>query len=113
MQLVRESASLYNNPTNEMGYGIPNFQLAFNSLDSTENNFLQLKIYPNPVQNKFFFANRGTEKIQLELYNLLGQLIFKRENISSEVDISHLSSGIYITKLQSNQQEKTIKIIKQ
>ena len=113
MQLVRESASLYNNPTNEMGYGIPNFQLAFNSLDSTENNFLQLKIYPNPVQNKFFFANRGTEKIQLELYNLLGQLIFKRENISSEVDISHLSSGIYIAKLQSNQQEKTIKIIKQ
>lgn len=113
MQLVRESASLYNNPTNEMGYGIPNFQMAFNNLDTTEKNFQQIKLYPNPVQHKIFFENRGTEKIQLKLYNLLGQLIFKRENISSEVNLSHLSSGIYIAKLQSNQQEKTIKIIKQ
>ncbi len=113
MQLIRESASLYNNPTNEMGYGIPDFQLAFSSLDTTEHDLQQIKLYPNPAQNKVFFANRGTKKIKLKLYNLVGQLIFKQENISSEVDLSHLSSGIYLAKLQSNQQEKTIKIIKQ
>ena len=32
MQVIRESASLYDSPTNEMGYGIPNFEDAYNAL---------------------------------------------------------------------------------
>src|SRR5690606_29405613 len=32
MQRIRQSAHLYNNPTNEMGYGIPNFQNALENI---------------------------------------------------------------------------------
>ncbi len=42
MQIIRESAHLFNNPTDQMGYGIPNFEDAYNALEilGNENNFL-------------------------------------------------------------------------
>src|SRR5690554_3954991 len=53
MQAIRESASLYNNPTDEMGYGIPDFGDALNRLiqldveDQMKETLFAL--YPNPV----------------------------------------------------------------
>jgi len=57
MQLVKESASQYNNPDFFLGYGIPNLQSSLNTALSTESNIkddLNISLYPNPVENKLF-----------------------------------------------------------
>src|SRR5690606_26518005 len=50
MQLVRESASQYNQPDYYLGYGIPNLQLALNMTLSIEDVLVEdILMYPNPT----------------------------------------------------------------
>src|SRR5699024_237404 len=57
MQVIRESAHLYNNPIDLMGYGIPDFSQALEAVKllGIENQLLDthFAIYPNPVKTDF------------------------------------------------------------
>ncbi|HBY67859.1 MAG TPA: serine protease, partial [Flavobacteriaceae bacterium] len=80
MQLVRESASMYNNPSAQMGYGIPNFEDAYNMLielsiedEMLENNFA---IYPNPVTTQVNISfPKGYSEATFTIYNVLGEQV--------------------------------------
>ena len=58
MQIVRASAHLFDNPTDLMGYGIPNFEIVYNALQilGAQAQFLdiQFAMYPNPARDIFF-----------------------------------------------------------
>lgn len=116
MQLVRESAHLFNNPTDKMGYGIPNFQTALNVLLSVDSYAQQyFFVYPNPVANELLIEfPENQEKVELKIYNTLGVLVMEQEVHHSEkiVDLQVLSKGVYLLNLQTPQQSQTIKIIK-
>ncbi|WP_093025671.1 S8 family serine peptidase [Pustulibacterium marinum] len=114
MQLVRESASIYDNPTNQLGYGIPNFDDALEELLSTSSfSEATLQFYPNPVSDKIYFKNFiGNEKISI--YNSMGQVLIHEENISaSGMDISNFDRGIYIVEVSKNDELINFKILKQ
>lgn len=120
MQLIRESAHLFNNPTNEMGYGIPNFQDAYIALQelSIQDKFLQdnFAIYPNPVTdviNVSFPEVLSTASI--ELYNVLGvQVLEKKVSLTNpQVDVSNLNAGVYILTISSEGISNSFKVIKQ
>ena len=118
MQLVRESASQYNNPDNLLGYGIPNLQLALSnglSLVDFDGQELVLKIYPNPVSDEIFLSVPQDEKVSINIFDILGKLVVDSyfDNIKNSVNVSTLSKGIYIAKLQSGNQSNTIKLIKE
>ena len=114
MQRVRESSSLYNDPNNQMGYGIPDFQIALNNLLDTENyQKKSIKIYPNPVSTSLNIQKKGIDNLRVKIYNMLGKLVYKNNKISSEINLSHLASGIYIAKFESEKFQKSLKIIKQ
>jgi len=84
------------------------------SLVSVENNAITgLSFYPNPVKNTLFIkANNTIESIQI--YNMLGQEILTKESILNnvKVDLTTLSPGNYIIKIQSNNKIGTYKLIK-
>lgn len=118
MQVVRESASQYNNPDNFLGYGIPDLQLALNnglSLVEFEIEELDLKIYPNPVSNKINLVIPEEVVVSISIFDILGKLVKQGTLTNSDpnLNVQSLSPGIYISKLRSGNMSKTIKLIKE
>ncbi|WP_308992047.1 S8 family serine peptidase [Mariniflexile litorale] len=115
MQLVRESASQYNAPDYFLGYGVPNLEIAMNKgLDVLNEGTDNLKIYPNPVYNELYFTVSSGELASLYIFDVLGKLVVKTLITHSNriVNVSSLSKGMYIVKLQSSNELKSIKLIK-
>jgi hypothetical protein len=117
LQLVRESASIYANPTAQLGYGIPNFYSAFQagqllSNDSVIPSFFS--VYPNPFEDQITiqWTEAGTIG-QLQMYTVTGQIILQKEIQSNQtISVSHLKPGMYFYTLQSEALLKSGKIIK-
>ena len=81
------------------------------SVDSSD--FETFKMYPNPTnKNTLYFKN--TKDINISIYNALGQIV-KSENISenkNNIDISNLSKGIFIIKINFGGTNISKKLIK-
>jgi len=116
-QLVKESAHLFLNPTDQEGYGIPNFETVFNLLSEETPEVIldNIQPFPNPVENELNFKfTSSSEEVEVTIYNILGQVISK--DIISKLypvkDISYLKKGVYLLQLSYNDHKQTIKIIK-
>lgn len=78
------------------------------------------RVYPNPT-NGFLTLNYQNDKptdLKIDLLNILGQNVYHKNlfsicNYSDEIDLSHLTNGIYFVKLATINKMQTIKIIKQ
>lgn len=70
--------------------------------------------YPNPVKN-ILNLSYIQEISSVEIFNLLGQKVNsnKINANSAQIDMSNLSKGAYMVKVTSNDQVKTIKVIKE
>lgn len=120
MQAIRESAHLYDQPTDEMGYGIPNFDDALNriqqlNLEHTRKEKL-FAIYPNPVKDNLNISFPGTiQKASLSIYNVLGKKIIETEinPDSNKINLSTLTSDVYLVSITAENKTSTFKIIKQ
>ena len=70
--------------------------------------------YPNPVKNTLNLSY-NQEISNVEVFNLLGQKV--SSNVinanAAQIDTSNLSKGAYMVKVTSNNQLKTIKVIKE
>ena len=120
MQIVRESANLYNNPTDEMGYGIPNFEDAYAALQQLglEDEFLMsnFALYPNPVTSKINISfPEEISNATFTIYSILGNKVLSTEISRSlnSVNMEALNSGMYIASINSNNKQISFKIIKE
>lgn len=108
-QKVRESAHLYENPTAQLGYGIPDFGEAFETLMSVEDliPIETVKIYPNPSSG---IVNIQSEKPirQLQLISVEGKIV-RKYNSSNQINIQDLPKGIYVLKVQLENGKTEIK----
>jgi len=114
MQLIKASAHLYTNPNVYFGYGIPNFAAALeNALQVNtifENQFL---LYPNPAATKVFVhLPKGFEKAEVVFYNSLGQMVLEKPNVSLDINIESLKSGLYFYTLTLQNVVHTGKLLK-
>lgn len=82
----------------------------------TTNNFelFKLKSYPNPVKdilNLTFDKNFSN----VSIYNSLGQEVISKSinNTESKIDMSKLAFGVYVVKVTSENEVKTLKVIKE
>lgn len=67
-------------------------------------------MYPNPTYGKVNVS--ANESFKLEIYNLNGKKVFQQEiDNSLQVDLSSLSSGVYLTKVTIGSSSKTTKLI--
>ncbi|CAH8283705.1 putative secreted protein (Por secretion system target) [Mariniflexile fucanivorans] len=117
MQLVRQSASQFNNPDYFLGYGIPNLQTALNLALNIQNNFdASIKVYPNPVKERIYFEIPSEEsQLNIALFDMLGKQVLNIsvDAVNNQIDVSSLSKGLYILRLNSKKTSKSFKIIKQ
>ncbi|WP_218598751.1 S8 family serine peptidase [Polaribacter sp. NJDZ03] len=115
---VYESANQFNNPTDQHGYGIPNFEVALNrykaSLAVLDDAIINLNVYPNPIKDRFVISTDDLNSVTIEVYTILGKRVLKKEKVTSDVvDISFLESGVYLMKVSKDNQQKIFKLIKE
>lgn len=116
-QSIIESADKFNNPTDQHGYGIPNFETAYNSFLvslSTENYSINdIEVYPNPVLNELNITidNLHLNETKVSVYTILGKKILTFEN-KKNIDVSFLKSGVYLLKIKNGTSLKSLKFIK-
>jgi endonuclease I/chitodextrinase len=78
-----------------------------------DNLLSEIKMYPNPTNGSKLYFNL-TKEVTVSIYNVLGKLITTERVNSSEndIDISSLSKGIYLLKINSEFAVITKKLIK-
>jgi len=124
LNAVQNASSMANNPNNLVGYGIPDFQTARQSLSVSELDELNFNmfVYPNPVENDFELAFRttatGTAKItvtdiQGKQVLFLDYLITKPGAQLLKMRLPEgLGSGIYFVGIEHQQQRNYLKLLK-
>lgn len=108
---VRMRVVIYQNGNGYLGFD--NFELVTNTL-STSNNFIEgFTFGPNPTTG-ILKLNAKVILNSVTIYDVLGKKVFNQIGKSTEMtlDLTHLSNGVYFTKVQSNNKEQTVRIVK-
>lgn len=87
---------------------------AFGTTLSTPKNQIEgFALYPNPVVNgKFTIASKSNVPKQVEIYSLLGKrMIDKVVKINEVIEVSNLSKGIYILKVEEEGKTAVRKLV--
>ncbi|WP_157798811.1 T9SS type A sorting domain-containing protein [Chryseobacterium geocarposphaerae] len=95
-------------PKNQVSAGLGSSPgLATTNVEKKED---ELVLYPTPVHNTLFIKG-GTDKLyQFQVYNAAGQLVLAGQFKNNQADLSGLSLGVYLVKI--NNGEMITKIIK-
>jgi hypothetical protein len=116
MQIIKQSASIYANPTPQLGYGIPNFNTALlNTLNISEQEQWDVFLYPNPASDFLKINSSGLEQdVTLQLFSTLGQKVLEMKSNAQTITIpiSQLAPGMYFCTISSGARETTHKFIK-
>ncbi len=65
----------------------------------------KVKLFPNPAQDWLTISYPGNqlENVNLEVVSSIGETVFTKSIISNEqIDISHLSNGLYFIYIKGN-----------
>ncbi|MFN2429487.1 MAG: S8 family peptidase [Cryomorphaceae bacterium] len=128
-QSIEESAHLFQNPNDSLGYGIPNFQIARDLLEAiltleNQNNPQQLSLFPNPaVGNDLWLrapAHAG-EELEYRITDMGGKLIVQdrvRVGLDGIAPIRlggiGFTEGLYLlTATTEDGNRETLKFVKQ
>jgi hypothetical protein len=85
----------------------------FATLSNSKISISDVSIYPNPAKN-FVNISAGEKIDSATIYDLTGRIV-KRSYPNKEIfdfNISDLSNGIYLVKLNAGDKESTTKLIK-
>ncbi len=83
---------------------------------SSENNLKEtaFSVYPNPSSNGIFkLSVLNQEKVSVQVFDISGRLIIKKNNLkdNDQINLSHYQKGIYIARLSSETNNRTLKLI--
>lgn len=84
-----------------------------NTLSSSQNLKEVVRVFPNPSVEKINLVFKKTGERTIDIYTISGKRVLNKRLNSKEVqiDISHLSDGIYFMKIKQGQLIQTEKII--
>lgn len=110
---LRQTASLYPNHTDQMGYGILNFGSLYNGVLNTSEMVRKEKfaVFPNPVKNILNIASE-LEISAIEIYDNLGRLI-RKVNDQKSVKVDDFAKGVYYLKIVTRDKAYYEKFIKE
>ncbi|ROI04718.1 T9SS C-terminal target domain-containing protein [Chryseobacterium sp. G0240] len=109
---LRQTASLYPNHTDQMGYGILNFGSLYNNvLSISEVKKEKFTVFPNPVSHMLNVSSEH-EIILLEVYDHLGRLI-RKNNHQKSINVEDFAKGVYYLKIQTKEKIYYEKFIKE
>ena len=81
-------------------------------LSNIDNEILDLKIYPNPVNDDLITIISPVEGLkQIEVYSVTGRKLMDTRTYKSTLNLSSFNSGIYMVKVTINDQSKVSKLV--
>ena len=81
-----------------------------NEISNANNNIL---VYPNPANALLTIQiNSSTKNFTVEIFNLIGEQIFKASN-NINIDVSSFSQGLYFIKVKQDNKIMIAKFMKQ
>ncbi|MDX1628738.1 MAG: S8/S53 family peptidase, partial [Fulvivirga sp.] len=97
--LILSMGSNAETPDNNIGYGIPNYNLTLAIEPQKE----PLKVFPNPVSDQLKVVINTHGPVQIEVYDHLGRKVLVRnyEKTTNQItlDLQHLPEGNYLLKV--------------
>ena len=90
------------------------FAQAGSSSLQAQQNIEGLSIYPNPVNNGkqyIYITSKNNFTKKIEIFDALGKQILSTALIGKELNISKLSTGVYILKITENSISETRKLV--
>ncbi len=120
--LIRAVSDHFINPDNIVGYGLPNFKIALQTvnINTVSDDESSVLVFPNPVRNTVniqYFA-KDFQLIKLSVNNILGKVVLQNEfevnagkNIA-QLDFSSYPAGVYFCILQSENKQYAFRFIK-
>jgi hypothetical protein len=73
-----------------------------------------ISFYPNPTSGSFTIQRSSSEACMIEIYDPQGKVILRRENVTDktlDLDLSKQAEGIYLLRIQSNDDKMEIRRI--
>lgn len=121
--LIIQSGNRSDNPNNQVGYGIPHYLAAKQIMEGDEVSVptSSIFLYPNPTSGDTLKIEMDIEPGQLatiSIYSLKGQRVFQSEgqvtygNNPVELDVSGISAGLYIVRVETSGVLKTFRLVK-
>ena len=86
---------------------VPTFTLSASSFSQIEG----LKMYPNPTKNNLYIQTALNSDINVSIVNMLGKEVVNTKLVNNTVNVSNLTSGIYIVKITEEGKISTKKLI--
>ena len=86
---------------NQSGFDINwiDFDFSGDPMSLNETNRFKFNLYPNPTTN-FISINTDLSEFKIDIFDLLGKKVHFSEN-KSQIDLTHLDSGIYLLTMES------------
>lgn len=105
-----------------MGWGIPNYQLAYTTLPvHSEPGTKMLEVYPNPVSDHLYVTTpiNINRDVKIELYNIQGQRVYMNQQVipvnTNTIQINELDfllPGMYLLKLSDDKMNYSARVLK-
>jgi hypothetical protein len=73
----------------------------------------QLMIFPNPASDIIQVNIPSQESVSIRMTDMAGKTVFQQENSAKNIDISHISPGIYMLSFRTESGTYASKLIKQ
>jgi len=119
VEAIKASGSLATSPTNQLGYGIPDYMRIVRSLSP----YLPsepISVFPNPAVDGRFrvLVNEVNQDVQVEIFDLRGTRLgihivsVTWANNPFEFDISDLAAGSYLIRVKTKDNFKTTTLIR-
>ena len=81
-------------------------------LSTTNNEKLDMRIYPNPVNENFVTIISPVQGLkEIEVYSVTGRKLMDTRTYKSTLNLSSFNSGIYMVKVTINGQSKVSKLV--
>ena len=81
-------------------------------LSTTDNEKLDMRIYPNPVNENFVTIISPVQGLkEIEVYSVTGRKLTDTRTYKSTLNLSSFNSGIYMVKVTINGQSKVSKLV--
>jgi hypothetical protein len=83
--------------------------------DLIVNNQFTLNLFPNPADNQLNLWIEGVDKrAQIKIYDIMGKLVMQQISVNTltQMNISKLSSGIYMVHVNDGKETKAVKFVK-
>mgnify|MGYP001104517615 CR=1 FL=1 len=113
MNIIRYTASQYQYPDYYLGYGIPNFELAYQLALNVEE--APIIIFPNPVDEILNIVSTIDGYLEIKIFDISGKLLYSSiiNGMNNVLLMHNFQKGIYILEIKSEYDDLEIfKIVK-